>query len=80
MRRLAAQQAAQRHDGVNFAQVGDGAGGDRNLPSAGNPNHFNLSSLSPAAQQGVQRTLKQPLGNHSIPARGNYGEFHARRR
>ena len=75
---LAAQQAAERDDGVHACRtIGEGARRGGNLPCAGNANHFNIGSLCAAAQQGVERAIEQPLGNHRIPAGDDDGEPHA---
>jgi hypothetical protein len=75
---FAAQQAAQRHNGVHLAQVGQGARRRGNLPCAGNANHFNVGPLCAAAQQRVERAFQQPLGDHRIPAGDDDGKLHAR--
>ena len=77
MSSLAAQQAAERDDGVHLAEVGHGARGRRNLPRAGNADHLNVGPRRAAAQQRIERALKQPLGDHRIPAGDDDGKLHA---
>ena len=61
----------------NAAQTGHGAGSGRYLPCAGDANHFDVSTQRPAAQQSIERTREQALGNDRVPARHHYGKFHA---
>ena len=78
MGRLAAQQAAEGNDGVYSACVGQSARSGWNLPCAGNANHFNVTPLCAAAQQGIKRAVQQPLSDHRIPAGDDNAKLHAR--
>src|SRR5208337_4472672 len=77
---FAAQQAAQRHNGVCTTGVGNGARRGGNLPRAGNANNFNIAAIGAAAHEHVERTLKQPIGDHGVPARDDNCELHSRSR
>ena len=77
---FAAQQAAQRDDGVHAAGVGEVRGGGGNLPRAGNANDLNIAAVGAAAQERVERALEQAIGDHGVPARDDDGELHSRGR
>ena len=73
---FSAQQAAKCHDGVHLATVGDSTRGGGYLPGAWNAHHVNVGPIGAATQQGVQRSLQQPLGDDRIPACNHDGKPH----
>ena len=76
VRRLAAQQAAQRDHRVHLAAFGRRPRRVRHLPRARHTHHRHIFARRAAASQAIERTLQQPVRNHSVPARGHNHKAH----
>ena len=55
MRRLTAQQAAERDDSIGLLRLRNCAGGGGNLPRSGHPHDIHILSLNAAPVQAVER-------------------------
>ncbi len=71
---VAAEKAADADDGVVLASLGEGAGSGGNLKRSRYTHQTYVFATRVGAQQGVIRTLKEPLSYERVEARHNYGE------
>ncbi len=77
---FAAEEAAEGDDGVVLLRLGEGAGGGGDLPGAGDADDLDIGLGCAAAEQAVEGALEQAVGDDGVPAGGDDGEGHARRR
>ena len=73
---FAAEEAAEGDDGVELFGLGQGAGGGGNLPGSGDADDFDVCLGGTAAMEGVERALKEAVGDDGIPASGDDGKAH----
>jgi hypothetical protein len=77
MSRFSAQQAPEHDDSIESFCDCEGTRGGRNLPCARHAHNLDLLACCAAAQQSIERTLEQPFGDDSVPARHDDSEPHA---
>src|SRR6476646_1186032 len=77
MRGLAADQAAQRDDGVIFSALSQRARLRRNFKRARHAYNANIFFTAAAAAQPVERALQESLGDERVPAAHYYAKAHA---
>ena len=73
---FATEEAAEGDNGVEFFGLGQGAGGGGNLPGSGDTNDFYVCFGGTAAMEGVERALKEAVGDDGVPTGGDDGEAH----
>jgi len=74
---LAAQEAAEGDDGIDFALLGDGAHRSGNFPCARHADNLDLSAFGSAAEERIECTFEKAICDDGVPARDNESELHA---
>ena len=78
MRRLAAQQTSEGHDGVDAAAGDELAGHGRNLERARRANDHHVVRLCAMPGQAIERAAQQPVDEFVVEAAGDDGEAQPR--